>query len=71
MTHRFSHATLFAAIAYAFSVTAGAAPNAGSPYFVDPQESYVFDQTSEAINTVNMITCIFDAMNPEKLVMRI
>ena len=68
MTHRFSHATFFGAIAYAFSVAAGAVPIAGSPYYADPQESYVFDQTSEAINTVNMITCIFDAMNPEKLV---
>ena len=64
---RYNHATLAGAIAALFASGAIAAPQTGSSYYGDPQESYVFDQTSESINTVNMISCIFDAMNADEL----
>src|SRR5258706_16254880 len=51
--------------------TAGAiaAPtNPLSPYFTDPQNSYVEDATSKGIGQVNMITCFIGSMKPADLV---
>jgi hypothetical protein len=44
------------------------APPPNSPYYTDPQVSYVQDATSQGIQEVNMITCIMSAMNPGSLV---
>ena len=59
-----------AAVSLAFAAPALADPAAGSAYFTDRQESFVFDQTSEKIGTVNMIACIIDRMNPVEMVNR-
>lgn len=45
-----------------------AAPGANSAYSTDAQHSYVEDATSKGIGQVNMITCIINAMAPDKLV---
>ena len=45
-----------------------AAPPAGSPYFTDPQSSYVQDATTDSIGSVNMIACIMHAMRPDAMV---
>lgn len=58
---------LAASIALALA-PAYAAPPAGTPYHTDSQESYVWDQTADVIGTVNMITCIVDAINADELV---
>ena len=59
---------LSAVVAAVFAGSSLAAPVKGSAYDTDPQESHVFDQTSEPINTVNMITCVIDAMKPADMV---
>lgn len=62
---------LAASVALAFApAIVLAAPPAGTPYHTDTQESFVWDQTAEAIGTVNMITCIMDALNPDELINR-
>lgn len=68
MNHQFKQSLLATAIALALNAPALADPATGSAYFTDRQESFVFDQTSETIGTVNMITCIIDSMNPDELV---
>jgi len=56
------------ALAAALPATVLAAPPTNSPYYTDPQYSYVQDATSQGIQQVNMITCIISAMNPGALV---
>ena len=56
------------ALAAALPATVLAAPPTNSPYYTDPQYSYVQDATSQGIQKVNMITCIISAMNPGALV---
>jgi hypothetical protein len=45
-----------------------AAPPATSAYYTDPQNSYVRDETSNKIDSVNMIACYIAAMSPAALV---
>lgn len=45
-----------------------AAPPADSPYAADPQESYVQDETGEAIGSINNIMCIMSSMRPDLMV---
>lgn len=54
-----------AALAFSLllSATAWAAPTSGTPYNTDPQNEYVQDSTTDAINNVNMILCIMNGMN--------
>jgi hypothetical protein len=69
MTTTFKRAAIAAAIGFALSpVAALAAPPAGSPYNTDPQNSHVFDQTSQAIQQVNTITCYVASMRPDLMV---
>lgn len=49
-------------------MTALAAPPASSPYATDAQESYVQDETGEAIGTVNMIMCFMSSMRPDQMI---
>ncbi len=56
------------ALAATLPATVLAAPPTNSPYYTDPQYSYVQDATSQGIQQVNMITCIISAMNPGALV---
>lgn len=49
-------------------IIALAAPPSTSPYYTDPQNSYVADATSDGIANVNMVLCIMDAMKPSDMV---
>jgi len=61
--------TLVAALTLFGTAGAIAAPtNPLSPYFTDPQNSYVEDATSKGIGQVNMITCFITSMKPADLV---
>ncbi|WP_108649520.1 hypothetical protein [Dongshaea marina] len=51
-----------------FATSAIAVPPAGTPYHTDPQQTWVEDQSSESIRTVNMILCYIDAMKPSDMV---
>lgn len=47
---------------------AAADPSSSSAYRVDPQNSYVEDETSRGIGQVNMITCIMSSLRADALV---
>ncbi|MBC7983503.1 MAG: hypothetical protein H7Y02_06580 [Candidatus Obscuribacterales bacterium] len=59
---------IVAALSVGYTSFAVANPTAGSPYFTDSQSSHVEDATSRGIGTVNMITCVMSAMQPDELV---
>lgn len=59
---------LLCGFAWTIAQDAHAAPPAGSPYTVDGQETFVEDHTSQAIGTVNMISCFMANVKPDLMV---
>lgn len=50
------------------SPVAFAAPPSDSPYFTDTTNSYVQDETSQAMSSLNSTLCYISAMNPAEMV---
>lgn len=60
--------TIATLIAAGLAAPVLAVPTAGSEYDTDEQNEYVQDQTTERINTVNMIMCFMNALRPDAMV---
>ncbi|MHB8477067.1 MAG: hypothetical protein ACYDBZ_12370 [Steroidobacteraceae bacterium] len=61
------HSTILAAVLLA-SAGAQAAPPSDSPYFTDPQNEYVQDETAQGIGSLNMVLCVIGSMDPGDMV---
>lgn len=65
-THKLSRLALV--LLAASPLAAMAAPGASSAYMTDTTQSYVHDQTSEALNSLNGILCYISSMAPAQMV---
>jgi hypothetical protein len=45
-----------------------ATPPAGAPYFTDPVNEYVQDDTAQGISSMNMVLCVIGSMDPGDMV---
>ena len=65
---RTSHALLLCAALGAAPGLALATPLSTSPYFTDPQNLFVQDETAQGIGSLNMVLCVIGAMDPGAMV---
>jgi hypothetical protein len=65
---RFSRTLLIYTAMAAASGLAAAAPPSTSPYFTDPQNLYVQDETAQGIGSLNMVLCVIGATDPGDMV---
>jgi len=68
MMSSISRRLLICAATSAASGLAAATPPSTSPYFTDPQNVYVQDETAQGIGSLNMVLCIIGAMDPGAMV---
>lgn len=65
---RTSRTLLIYTVMGAASGLAAAAPPSTSPYFTDPQNLYVQDETTRGIGSLNMVLCVIGSMDPGDMV---
>jgi hypothetical protein len=68
MMLRISRTLLIYAVMGAASGLAAAAPPSTSPYFTDPQNLYVQDETAQGIGSLNLVLCVIGSMDPGDMV---